>query len=628
MNGPSSSKAFRPALVIAAIGVVFGDIGTSPLYTIIEVFAHSGPHALPPSRDVVVGIVSTILWSVIMVVTVKYLVVIMRADNDGEGGILALLALALRNTFGDPKRRKAIILAGLAGAALLYGDGVITPAISVLSAVEGTKVINPALSKWVVPAAVVILCGLFAVQRLGTGKIGRVFAPLMALWFVTIGVLGLSNIISNPAILAAANPFEAVQFFIHHGTAAWLSMGAVCLSITGGEALYADMGHFGWKHIRVAWLGLVLPALMLSYMGQGASLLSHPERADSPFFKAAPTWSLVPLVILATLATTIASQALISGAFSMTSQAVNLGYLPRMHIVHTSEGERGQIYVPTINAALFAGCIALVLVFRSSTNLAAAFGLAVTSTMGITTVLFYFVATKRFGWPRWIAGSICAVFIALDLLFVSANIPKIPHGGWVPLAICVGMMVLFTTWFTGRRLVRERLQGVQEPIPDFVAALPQRCEVRTPGLGIYLGPRTRTVPQGLVTHLHAARALPVDICIVNVVVADVPHVAPANCLERTDHGNGVTQLIVNRGFMDSVDLPTILEAHASELVGVDFEHGVYVLGRETLLVTERPGMVEWRERLFRTMMRNSETPDAYFNLPSDRTIELASRVEL
>jgi KUP system potassium uptake protein len=617
----------RPALTFGALGIVFGDIGTSPLYTIIEVFHGANHGGLQPSHDNVIGVVSLIVWSVILIVTVKYVAFVMRADNDGEGGILALLSLAVPRAAATAGG--FLVFAGLAGAALLYGDGVITPAISVLSAVEGTKVVSSSMSDFVVPISVAILLVLFAVQRFGTARIGRVFAPVMLGWFVTIGVLGAVHLVQDPQILAALNPFSGAQFFVRNGREGFLALGAVCLSITGGEALYADMGHFGARPIRLAWHGVVLPSLLLCYLGQGASLLGHPDRFDSSFFKMAPHVLLIPLVLLATAATIIASQALISGAFSMTAQAAKLGYIPRVNIVHTSEGSRGQIYVPVVNHALCVGCIALVIGFGSATALAGAYGLAVTATMVVTTVLFYRVARTRFGWSTPRAAALCGFFSVIDVAFLSANIPKIPHGGWFPLSVCVLLMVVFTTWKRGRALVRERLGTTETTIEDFALGLRRTPDlVRTPGLGIYLGANPLLAPQALRTHLRAARSLPEQICIVNVVTEPFPHVASDEIIRFETFPSGVSHVLVRSGFMDDPQLAPKLETIGTAACGIDFANGEYVLGRETVLVTDRPGMAKWRERLFRSMLRNSMTADVWFGLPPERTIELGTRVEL
>ncbi len=456
-----------PLLTLGALGVVYGDIGTSPLYAMRESFEGSG-HQLQVTHDNVLGILSLIVWSLIIIISIKYLVFVMKADNDGEGGILVLTSL-IPHQDSASKRRRALVMLGLFGTALLYGDGMITPAISVLSAIEGTEVAAPALADYAVPIAIVILIGLFAVQRFGTGSVGRAFGPVMVLWFSVLGLLGIVHIVQEPAVFAALNPVYGFQFFLANGMTGFLALGSVFLVVTGGEALYADMGHFGRRPIAVGWFSLVLPGLLLNYFGQGALLIGNPEAIDNPFYRLAPSWASIPLVVLATVATVIASQALISGAFSLTMQASQFGYLPRVKVTHTSAKERGQIYVPMVNWVLMVSCVGLVLGFKSSTNLAAAYGVAVTLTMIITTLLFYLVLREHFGWTAPKAMSLCGAFLVVDLAFFGANIPKIPHGGWFPLIVGGFVFALLTTWFTGRRVVRQR----HAPRPDAAAGVPR-----------------------------------------------------------------------------------------------------------------------------------------------------------
>ncbi len=613
--------------MLGALGVVFGDIGTSPLYAIKESFHEHLGQQLEVTAPNVVGLLSLVFWALIFVISLKYLHFVMRADNHGEGGILALTAL-IRPSGSLSGRRRWIVLIGLFGAALLYGDGVITPAISVLSAVEGTKVISPALESWVLPLAVIILVALFSIQRWGTHAVGKAFGPIMLVWFATLGVLGITNIVDEPGVLRAVNPLEGLRFIVDNGVTGFLVLGAVFLVVTGGEALYADMGHFGRRPIALAWYRVALPGLLLNYFGQGAMLLQNPENVDNPFYKMAPGWSLIPLVVLSTMATVIASQALISGAFSLTRQAVQLGYLPRLRITHNNESEEGQIYVPVINWLLLAGCIGVVLGFRSSTNLAAAYGLAVTGTMAITTILFYAMARQKWRWPAWRAGSLCALFLIIDLAFLGANIPKIPSGGWFPLVVGVLLLIVLTTWFTGRKITAERIAHRSMPLGQFVDRVVDSAVVRGPGVGVYLGSNPAFTPQSLASHVRHAGVLPKQVCILAIIVEPRPLVAPEEQLEHDDLGNGFHLLRYHVGFTDTTDVPGVLSTSGTALTGIDFSTASFVLGRETYRVTNRPGMAMWRERLFVLMIRNARTADAYFQLPPDQTIELGVQVEL
>jgi KUP system potassium uptake protein len=614
-------------LTVGALGVVFGDIGTSPLYAIKESFhPHSG-HELAVNPETVVGIISLVFWSMIVVISIKYLRFVMQADNHGEGGILALTAL-IRPAPGAKMRTPILVLLGLFGASLLYGDGMITPAISVLSAVEGTTIVTESLDDWVMPMAVVILIVLFSVQRRGTAAVGRAFGPIMVVWFTVLTVLGLSHIKDAPEIFKAVNPWYGLQFFAENGLSGFLALGSVFLVVTGGEALYADMGHFGRRPIRLGWYSVVMPGLMINYFGQGAMLLEHPDRIDNPFFRMAPEWSLVPLVILATCATVIASQALISGAFSLTKQAVQLGYLPRVRITHTSEDAEGQIYVPVINWVLLIACIGLVIGFKTSSNLAAAYGLAVTGTMAITTVLFYAYARQRMGWSKFKAGSLSSVFLLIDLGFLGANIPKIPAGGWFPLLIGFLLLTLLTTWFAGRRLTFERIMSRNLSLDDFIEGVRQSPPLRGPGVGVYLGSNSGITPQALSSHYRHASVLPEHVCVLAVVVENQPHIERDQQLIHEDLGSGFHRLVYHVGFMDDVDVPKTLHELGPDVAHLDFDRSSYVLGRETLKVTRRPGMAVWRERLFVLMLRNASTADAYFKLPPDQTIELGVQVEL
>lgn len=623
----TTPRASTGALTLGALGVVFGDIGTSPLYAIKESFHHTSTHHLAVTEANITGLLSLIFWSLILVICVKYLLFIMRANNHGEGGILALTAL-ISDEKSDRGVVRWLILAGLFGAALLYGDGMITPAISVLSAVEGTKEVTESLDSWVIPISIAILVGLFAVQRRGTAAVGKAFGPIMLLWFIVLGVLGASSLVQSPEVLAAINPIEGLRFFGRNGADGFLVLGSVFLVVTGGEALYADMGHFGRQPITRAWYFAALPGLLLNYFGQGALLLRDPGAADSPFYKMAPRWGLLPLVILATVATVIASQALISGAFSLTKQAVQLGYLPRVRILQTSEDAQGQIYVPVINWVLLVGCVGLVIGFQSSSNLAAAYGLAVTGTMAITTLLFYRVATVHFGWPAVKVGALCAVFMAADAAFLGANIPKIPAGGWFPLVIGLMLMLALTTWFAGRAIMFKRIQSSSYTMAEFADVMKSGPAIRGPGVGVYLGSNADRIPQSLAAHFRHSRVLPESVCILSVQVENVPHVEREEQLHHEIGPGGVHRLAYRVGFMDTVDVPEILAERGPIVSDLDFSEATFVLGRETLKVTERPGMALWRERLFVLMVRNATTADSFFQLPPARTVEIGVQIEI
>ena len=529
-----ASKA-QIGLALGALGIVFGDIGTSPLYALRESFA--GHEGIDVTDANVLGILSLIFWSLVVVISIKYLALVMRADNHGEGGILALTAL-IGGASSQVGRRRWLIYLGLFGTALLYGDGVITPAISVLSAVEGVEVATPVLRPYVIPIAVIIIVGLFLIQHRGTGAIGSVFGPVMAVWFVVLAVLGLAQIVRHPNVLMAINPGHAVSFFAHNAGFGFLALGSVFLVVTGGEALYADMGHFGRKPIQQAWFVLVLPALLINYFGQGALLIADPSAIDSPFYRMAPTWALYPLVILATVATVIASQALISGAFSLTRQAVSLGYLPRVRILHTSAAEIGQIYIPSVNYLLMLACVGLVFGFRTSGNLAAAYGVAVTATMVITTLLFHAVAVDRWGWNRWAAGVVIAALLGVDLAFFGANLFKVPDGGWFPLLVGVVVFSGLTTWKTGRRLVAERTRRGQLPIERFIESLAKNRPGRVPGTAVYMFAEAGPTPPALIANVRHNETVHERVVIVSVHTADIPHVSQARRARVHDLGEG------------------------------------------------------------------------------------------
>jgi KUP system potassium uptake protein len=545
------SRAGR--LILSALGVVFGDIGTSPLYALRECF--DGTHGIPVTTGNVLGVLSLIVWSLVITVSVKYVLFVMRADNGGEGGILALVALVRGRAAGT----SGLIAIGLFGSALLYGDGMITPAISVLSAVEGLSIATHVFERFIVPITISILLALFLVQRRGTAGIGTVFGPIMVLWFLTIAALGLPHILRNPGVLSALNPWHAYQFFVVYRFGALATLGAVFLSITGAEALYADMGHFGREPIRVAWFALVLPTLVVNYFGQGALLLANPEARVHPFFHLVPSWGLYPLVGLATMATVIASQAIISGAFSMTQQAVQLGYSPRFDIQHTSADERGQVYIPEINWMLMFATIGLVVRFGSSTNLAAAYGMAVTTTMVITTILAYAVARERWGWSRWRAGLVSAAFLTLDLVFLGANVLKIRHGGWIPIAIAAAIYLVMSTWKKGRELVVERLHLAEVPLADFFREFAANPPVRVPGTAVFMTARPEGAPPILAHHIKHNKALHEQVVLLTVSTLNTPTIGDQQAIEVLSVGNGFYRVIARFGFMETPEVPAALE---------------------------------------------------------------------
>jgi len=615
-------------LALGALGIVYGDIGTSPLYAFRETF-HGHGHELAVTETNVLGILSLVFWSLVVVISIKYLLFVMRADNNGEGGILALVAL-VRGDDPSKSRRNMLILLGVFGTALLYGDAAITPAISVLSAIEGTEIAAPGLSDWVIPISCVILVGLFFIQQRGTAVIGRFFGPVMVVWFSVLGVLGAAKILSEPSVLRAVNPGYAARFFTENGHTGFLALGAVFLVVTGGEALYADMGHFGRRPIKLAWFTIVLPALLLNYFGQGALLIADHEAVESPFFKLAPSWSLYPLVALATVATIIASQALISGVFSLTLQAIQLGYAPRHRVRHTSAEAIGQIYIPAVNWALMAACIALVIGFGSSADLAAAYGVAVTSTMLITTVLFYVVLREQFGWAAGRAKALCGVFLVIDAAFLGANVFKIPAGGWFPLLVAGAMFSLMTTWRTGRRLVAERSRRNDVPLRELMSGIGRSPELsqRVPGMAVYLFSSPGLAPPALVANLRHNKALHERVIILSVITAPAPRVLPARRATVEEVGQGVHQVVLHYGFMEEPDVPLGICQGAARHLAVDTAHVTYFLGTEVLRVTEREGMAMWREHLFATISRNATPAAVYFNLPLSQTITLGTAIEL
>ena len=623
MSGPVPSKSIVP-VAVSAIGVVYGDIGTSPLYAMRECFF--GSHSVPPTHDNVLGVLSLIIYSLLVVISIKYIAIVMRADNHGEGGILALTAL-----LPEASRRKTpivLVLLGIFGAALLYGDGMITPAITVLGAVEGLKVATPLVEPYVVPIAVAILVGVFAIQRHGTHRVGRLFGPVMVVWFLVLALLGLMWTVQQPAVLAAINPVYAYRFFTLNGGHGFAVLGAVFLVVTGGEALYADMGHFGKRPIRIAWFALVLPALLLNYFGQAALLLSDTSAVEQPFFLLAPDWALLPLVALATGAAIIASQALISGAFSLTQQAIQLGFAPRLDVEHTSSHEIGQVYVPQVNWFLAISTIGIVIAFESSTALAAAYGIAVTMTMIITAILLHVVARTRWGWPLPVATAVTGVFLTIDFAFFGANLLKVLQGGWLPLFIGGLLFTLMTTWKTGRRLVAERLTARAVPIEGFIQSLRDSPPRRVPGTAIFMSAQPQGTPPALAHNIRFNKVLHEHVVVLSVRTAVVPTVLPEEQVSATHLGENVYNVRVQYGFMQEPNVPQALLQARAQGVPLDLEDTTYFLGRETIIVTRHKGMAIWREKLFVLMTRNAVRATAFFRLPPERVVELGVQVEM
>ncbi|MDA8166080.1 MAG: potassium transporter Kup [Desulfobacteraceae bacterium] len=625
-TGPQDGRKLA-SLSLAALGVVYGDIGTSPLYALRECFY--GSEAIGVSHPNVLGVLSLVLWSLILVVSIKYLTFVLRADNRGEGGILALTALVTPiQASARGGGRWLLVLLGMFGAALLYGDGMITPAISVLSAVEGLGVATPVFTPYVIPITIIILIGLFMFQHHGTARVGAVFGPVTCLWFLVLGVLGVANIAKEPAVLAAVSPLHAIGFFLRNGGKGFLVLGAVFLAVTGGEALYADMGHFGTKPIRLVWFGLVLPALLLNYFGQGALLLDNPAAVGNPFYRLGPGWALLPMVALSTAATVIASQAVISGAFSLSVQAVQLGYSPRLRIDHTSAEEKGQIYVPLINWGLMLACIGLVIGFRSSNNLAAAYGVAVTTTMGVTTLLFYVVARDRWRWRPAPAVLLAGCFLIIDLAFFGANMMKVAHGGWFPLAVAAGAFILMTTWKRGREVLARRLHKGWHPIEGFVRDIEKQMPMRVPGAAVYMTGNPDFTPPALFHNLRHNKVLHEQIVILGVRTEEIPHVEAAERVKIESLGLGFYRMVVRYGFMESPNIPEVLERLHVPGLDLKITETTFFLGRETLVIGEERVMPKWRKGLFAWMSRNARGATSFFHLPPGRVVEIGMHIEL
>jgi len=617
------NKSSTSALALGAIGVVYGDIGTSPLYTLHEVFAGTFPLQISPEN--VLAILSLIFWSLIFVVSVKYVAFIMRAENHGEGGIMALMALALRTTEGHPRKGTWILMLGIFGAALFYGDGVITPAISVLSAVEGLEIATPTFKPYVIPITLGVLFALFWYQKKGTASIGALFGPVMCIWFGTLAALGVLNILHEPSVLQAINPMHALHFIHEHKMGAFLSLGGVVLALTGAEALYADMGHFGRKPIQVAWFSFVLPALTLNYFGQGALLLHDAKAIENPFYLLAPTWALYPMIGLATVATIIASQAVISGAYSITKQAMQLGYSPRMAVLHTSEETAGQIYLPFVNWMLLFAIIILVLTFKTSSSLGAAYGIAVTGTMVITTILAFVVVRKLWGWSLLTGSLVIGFLLMIDFAYFSANAIKIQEGGWVPLAMGLFAYTLMITWYKGRALHLKRIEEVGDELEAFMTMMKGHPPFRPDGTAVYMTPNTSGVPHALLHNLYHNQVLHQNILLVTTKTADIPHV-PTNEQVKVEHlHSGFHRIIVNYGFKDEINIPKALEQSTAQ--GIDYEpmRASFFLARDVLIPKKHSALPYWREVLYVWMFKNGGDATAYFKLPPNRVIELGTQ---
>lgn len=612
-------------LCLTAMGVVYGDIGTSPLYSLRECFY--GAHAVPVTQENVLGVLSLVFWALIIVVTLKYHVYVLRADNQGEGGILALMALVHRLK-GTEKYRYLLLVLGLFGAALLYGDGMITPAISVLSAVEGLEVATPFFRPYVVPITVIILIGLFSFQRRGTAGVGVIFGPIIMVWFATLAVLGIANIMHHPGVLQAISPLHAVRFFLQNGIKGYLVLGAVFLVATGGEALYADLGHFGEKPIQIDWFSIVGPSLLLNYFGQGALLLMNPEAAHNPFYRLGPSWLLYPMVILATMATVIASQAVISGVFSLTRQAVLLGFAPRVNIIHTSSREIGQIYIPGANWGLMLATVLLVIAFKNSSNIAAAYGVAITTTMIITTILAFFAARYLWKWPLWVCLLVTISFLFIDLAFFGANIIKVGQGGWFPLLMGAAVFLVFSTWRKGRDVVAAKLQQGMIPLSEFVKDVQRTGIQRVEGTAIYLSGDSIGTPIALLHNIKHNKVLHHRNLITTVLIGETPHVEYKDRISVEDLGCGFYKVIIRYGFMEDPNVPRTLLRLKEYGIDLDPAGATYILSRNTLLPSNAPAMPRWRERLFAFLTVNSSRANEFFRLPANRVVELGMQIEI
>ena len=627
------SRRYFYSLALGALGVVYGDIGTSPLYAFRECFAPE--HHLAATPENVLGVLSLIFYALVLIISIEYLAFVMRADNRGEGGILALMSL-VRPRSSPSKRRVLLIALGVFGASLLYGDGMITPAISVLSAIEGLEIATPAVAPYVVPITITVLIALFGVQRFGTAAVGKMFGPLMVLWFTVIAVIGISHIVREPRVLMAVLPTHAINFFLRNQLTGFFVLGSVFLVITGGEALYADMGHFGRRPIRLVWFTFVFPALLMNYFGQGAYLMHTPAGIKNPFFLMAPQWALLPLVALATAAASIASQAVISGAFSLTRQAVQLGYLPRIRIRHTSAREIGQIYIPSVNMILMIAAIALVIAFKESGKLAAAYGVAVTATMAITTTLLAVYARERWRWPLAGAIAFALCFLCIDLSFFGANIIKVWDGGWFPLLVAVISYTLMTTWRRGRKILNDRLAAQSLSMDAFLADLGRGRVPRVPGTAIFMTRNDDGVPTALLHNIKHNKVVHERVVLLTVDIEETSHLGDDERFEWMDLGKGVYRLKMHFGFMEEPNIPELLEKVPPPPAGDEAKKQVmfnpmatsYFLGRETLIPTSHPGMAIWREHLFASMMRNASSASQFFSLPANQVIELGSQVEL
>ncbi len=623
MSQPEQNKKIG-ALILGAIGVVYGDIGTSPLYAMKETFA--GHHPMPVLPDAVFGVLSLIFWTVLILVTLKYVLLIMRADNHGEGGSLALLAL-VNSITRDSRLSWLVAVLGIFAAALFYGDSMITPAISVLSAVEGMLVISPGLKPFVIPMTVVILTALFMIQRRGTGAIGIWFGPVMCLWFLSLAVLGVVQIVANPSVLLAVNPLYAIEFVVRQPWVAFLALGSVVLAVTGGEALYTDMGHFGRFPIRITWFTFAMPALLLNYFGQGALLLAQPGAIENPFFLLAPDWARIPMVVLATLATVIASQAVISGAFSVAMQAIRMGYLPRMQIIHTSAHEAGQVYIPMTNWSLYVSVMALVIGFQSSSNLAAAYGIAVTGTMMIDTLLVAMVMRLLWRWNRWLVFLVVGSLFLVDLAFFAANAMKIPQGGWFPLLIGLVSFTLLTTWKRGRKLVFDGMASQGMSLTDLLTTIGDDIH-RVEGTAVFMTGNPDGAPSALLHNLMHNQVLHRRVYLVTMLTTDTPYVSEDARLTCEDLGKGFHRLIARFGFMERPDVPKVLAQ--AEPLGHPFEmmRTTFYLSRELIVPSVKKGMALWREQLFALMSRNATPASEYFGIPTNRTVELGTKLEI